>query len=280
MNDSTNNVQINSLNNEEVQGKGISTMAEMAAKGEAPEILFWVGCAGSFDERAQKITRDICKILQYVGINFAVLGTEESCTGDPAKRAGNEFLFQMQAISNIQILDGYKIKKIVTGCPHCFNTIKNEYPGLGGNYEVIHHSQLIQQLIDDGKLKAEGGESFKGKKITFHDPCYLGRGNGVYEAPRKALEILDAELVEMKRCKSNGLCCGAGGAQMFKEPEKGFKDVNIERIEEALSINPDIIAAGCPFCMTMLSDGIKNFEKENEVLVLDIAEITVRANGL
>jgi Fe-S oxidoreductase len=258
----------------------IPTMAEMAAKGESPEILFWVGCAGSFDERAQKITRDICKILNHVGMNFAILGTEESCTGDPAKRAGNEFLFQMQAMTNIQVLDAYDIKKIVTGCPHCFNTIKNEYPGLGGNYEVIHHSQLIQQLIDEGKLKAEGGESFKGKRITFHDPCYLGRANGVYEAPRKALEILDAELVEMKRCKSNGLCCGAGGAQMFKEPEKGNKDVNIERIDEALALKPNIVASSCPFCMTMLSDGIKNFNQEKEVSVLDIAEITVKANGL
>lgn len=258
----------------------VPTMAEMAANGESPEILFWVGCAGSFDERAQKITRDICKILHHVGIKYAVLGTEESCTGDPAKRAGNEFLFQMQAMSNIQVLDGYNVKKIVTGCPHCFNTLRNEYPGLGGNYEVIHHSQLIQQLIDEGKLKAEGGESFKGKKITFHDPCYLGRANNVYEAPRKALEILDADLVEMKRCKSNGLCCGAGGAQMFKEPEKGKKDVNIERIDEALALNPNIVAASCPFCMTMLSDGIKNYNKEQDVKVLDIAEITVRANGL
>lgn len=255
-------------------------MAEMLAKGETPEILFWVGCAGSFDERAQKITRDICKILQHVGLKFAILGTEESCTGDPAKRAGNEFLFQMQAMSNIQVLNGYEIKKIVTGCPHCFNTIKNEYPGLGGNYEVIHHSQLIQQLIDEGKLKTESGESFKGKRITFHDPCYLGRANDVYEAPRKALEVLDADLVEMKRCKSNGLCCGAGGAQMFKEPEKGTKDINIERIDEALALQPNIVAASCPFCMTMLSDGVKNYNKEEEVKVLDIAEITVRANGL
>lgn len=258
----------------------VPTMAEMLAKGETPEILFWVGCAGSFDERAQKITRDICKILQHVGLKFAILGTEESCTGDPAKRAGNEFLFQMQAMTNIQVLNGYGIKKIVTGCPHCFNTIKNEYPGLGGNYEVIHHSQLIQQLIDEGKLKAEGGESFKGKRITFHDPCYLGRANDVYEAPRKALEILDADLVEMKRCKSNGLCCGAGGAQMFKEPEKGTKDINIERIDEALSLQPNIVAASCPFCMTMLSDGVKNYNKEQDVKVLDIAEITARANGL
>ena len=255
-------------------------MAELLAKGEEPEILFWVGCAGSFDERAQKITRDICKILQHVGIKFAVLGTEESCTGDPAKRAGNEFLFQMQAMTNIELLNAYNVKKIVTGCPHCFNTLRNEYPGLGGTYEVIHHSQLIQELINEGKLRAEGGESFKGKKITFHDPCYLGRANNVYEAPRKALEVLDADLVELKRCKSNGLCCGAGGAQMFKEPEAGNKDVNIERTEEILAAKPQIVAAGCPFCMTMLSDGIKNFDKEKEVEVLDIAEITARANGL
>jgi heterodisulfide reductase subunit D len=258
----------------------VPTMAQMVASGQEPEILFWVGCAGSFDERAQKITRSICKILQHVGINYAVLGTEESCTGDPAKRAGNEFLFQMQAMANIETLNAYHVKKIVTGCPHCFNTIKNEYPGLGGTYDVIHHTQLIQQLIDEGKLKAEGGESFKGKKITYHDPCYLGRANGVYEAPRKALEILDTELVEMKRCRSNGLCCGAGGAQMFKEPEKGNKDINVERIQEAIETKAQIVAAACPFCMTMLRDGVKHFEKEQEIQVLDIAEITARANGL
>ena len=258
----------------------VPTMAQMIADGETPEILFWVGCAGSFDERAQKITKDIAKILHHVGLKFAILGTEESCTGDPAKRAGNEFLFQMQAMANIELLNAYDIKKIVTGCPHCFNTIKNEYPELGGNYDVIHHTQLIQGLIDEGKLKASNGEFFKGKKITYHDPCYLGRANGVYEAPREILQQLDADLVEMKRCKTNGLCCGAGGAQMFKEPEKGDKDINIERVEEALSLSPNIIAAGCPFCMTMLSDGVKHFEKENEVQVLDLAEITAKANGL
>ena len=272
------NNELSSLSSGE--GQVIPTMADMAAQGQEPEILFWVGCAGSFDERAQKITRDICKILRHVGINYAVLGTEESCTGDPAKRAGNEFLFQMLAMTNIQVLDGYNIKKIVTGCPHCFNTIKNEYPGLGGNYEVIHHSQLIQQLINEGKLKAEGGESFKGKKITFHDPCYLGRGTSVYEAPRAALEILDAELVEMKRCKSNGLCCGAGGAQMFKEPEPGKKDINMERMQDVLEAKAQVIAAACPFCMTMLTDGVKHQDKEQEIRVLDIAEITVKANGL
>jgi len=258
----------------------VPTMAEMASQGLKPDILFWVGCAGSFDERTQRITRDICRILQHVGISFAVLGTEESCTGDPAKRAGNEFLFQMQAMMNIQMLDGYEIKKIVTGCPHCFNTIKNEYPALGGNYKVIHHTQLIQQLIDEGKLKAENGESFKGKRITYHDPCYLGRGNNVYEAPRKALEILDADLIEMKRCKSNGLCCGAGGAQMFKEAEQGKKEVNIERMEEVIQSNAQIVAAACPFCMTMLRDGMKFKDKEQEIQVLDIAEITAKANGL
>ncbi|MFC3199404.1 (Fe-S)-binding protein [Parapedobacter deserti] len=258
----------------------IPTMADLLARGETADMLFWVGCAGSFDERAQRITRDICKILQHVGIKYAILGTEESCTGDPAKRAGNEFLFQMQAMANIQLLDGYEVKKIVTACPHCFNTLKNEYPDLGGHYEVIHHTQLIQQLIDEGKLKAEGGESFKGRRITYHDPCYLGRGNGVYEAPRKALEILDAQLVEMKRCRSNGLCCGAGGAQMFKEPEKGKKDINVERTEEALENQPHVIATACPFCMTMLRDGVKIKEKEQEVQVLDIAEISAKANGL
>ena len=255
-------------------------MADMASAGEQPEILFWVGCAGSFDERAQRITRAICKILEHVGIKYAVLGNEESCTGDPAKRAGNEFLYQMQALGNIEVLNAYSVRKIVTGCPHCFNTLKNEYPNLGGNYEVIHHTQLIQQLIDEGKLRTTGDESFKGKKITFHDPCYLGRGNKVYEAPRSALEALDADLVEMKRCKANGLCCGAGGAQLFKDPEPGKKDINVERIEEVLKTDASIVASACPFCMTMLNDGIKHAEKEHQIEVLDIAEITARANGL
>ena len=257
----------------------VPTMAEMTAKGEAPEILFWVGCSGSFDDRAKKITKAIVRILDHVGIKFAVLGTEEGCTGDPAKRAGNEFLFQMQAMNNITVLNGYGVKKIVTGCPHCFNTIKNEYPGLGGNYEVVHHSQLVQELIDAGKLKVQGGE-FKGKKITFHDPCYLGRGNNIYEAPRSVIEKLDVELMEMKRSRQNGFCCGAGGAQMFKEAEKGDKEVNVERTEEALALNPDVIATGCPFCMTMMTDGVKHFNKEDKTKVLDIAELIANANDL
>ena len=250
----------------------VKTMADYSASGEQPEILFWVGCAGSFDERAKKITKAIVKILNHVGIKFAVLGTEESCTGDPAKRAGNEFLFQMQAINNITTLNNYSVKKIVTGCPHCFNTIKNEYPSLGGNYEVIHHTQLVQQLIDSGKLKVQGGE-FLGKKITYHDACYIGRGNDIYEAPRSVIANLDANLAEMKRSRQNGLCCGAGGAQMFKEPEKGNKDVNIERSEEALALSPDVIATACPFCMTMMTDGVKHFNKEQKIKVLDIAEL-------
>ncbi len=258
----------------------VPTVAELLAKGETPDILFWVGCAGSFDERAQKITRDICRILQHVGLKYAILGTEESCTGDPAKRSGNEFLFQMQAMMNIEVLNGYEIKKIVTACPHCFNTLKNEYPSLGGHYEVIHHTQLIQNLIDEGKLKPADNNVFKGKKITYHDPCYLGRANEVYEAPRKVLESLDAQLIELKRCKSNGLCCGAGGGQMFKEPEPGVKDINIERIEEVIDAQPQVVAAACPFCMTMLKDGVKIKEKEAEIEVLDIAEITARANQL
>ncbi len=258
----------------------VPTMAEMIAKGETPEVLFWVGCSGSFDDRAKKITKAIVKILNHCNVSFAVLGAEESCTGDPAKRAGNEFLFQMQAMMNIQVLDGYHIKKIVTGCPHCFNTLKNEYPELGGNYEVIHHTQLIQGLINDGKLSVKDGDTFKGKKITFHDPCYLGRANDVYEAPREILQKLDAELVEMKRCKTNGLCCGAGGAQMFKEAEKGNKEVNIERTEDALEVKPNVIATGCPFCNTMMTDGVKNFEKEDEIEVLDVAELIAQAADL
>jgi heterodisulfide reductase subunit D len=257
----------------------VPTMAECLAKGEVPEILFWVGCAGSFDDRAKKITKAIVRILTKADVKFAVLGTEESCTGDPAKRAGNEFLFQMQAMTNIQLLNGYEVKKIVTGCPHCFNTLKNEYPELGGKYEVIHHTQLIQQLLDSGKIKVEGG-NFSGKKITFHDPCYLGRGNDVYEAPRDLLGKLDAELVEMKRSRANGLCCGAGGAQMFKEAEKGTKEVNIERTEEALELKPQVIATGCPFCMTMLRDGVKLKEQEQSTEVLDVAELIAKAADL
>ncbi|TKK68912.1 (Fe-S)-binding protein [Ilyomonas limi] len=249
------------------------SMAEMMMNGETPDVLFWVGCAGSFDQRAQKITRAFAAILNKVGIKYAILGKEEACTGDPARRAGNEFLFQMMAYNNIQILNGYGIQKIVTACPHCFNILKNEYPELGGHYEVIHHTTFLQSLIDEGKIKLKEGGTFKGKRITYHDSCYLGRSNNIYEAPRKVLETLDAELVEMKRCGSKGLCCGAGGAQYFKEDEPGNKRINIERTQEALGTGATVIAAACPYCNTMLTDGIKNAEREGDIKVLDIAEL-------
>ena len=248
-------------------------MAELTAKGESPDILFWVGCAGSFDQRAQKITVAFATILDKVGIRYAILGKEETCTGDPVRRAGNEFLFQMMAYQNIQLLNNYGIKKIVTTCPHCFNIFRNEYPALGGQYEVIHHTVLLQQLLDEGRIRLKEGGPFKGKRITYHDSCYLGRANHIYEAPRKVLEALDAELVEMRRCRSKGLCCGAGGAQMFKEEEKGLTRVNFERSEEALSTGAGVIAAACPFCNTMLTDGVKHKEKEDAVKVLDVAEL-------
>jgi heterodisulfide reductase subunit D len=251
----------------------VPTMAEWTAKGESPDILFWVGCAGSFDQRAQKITVAFATILDKVGIRYAILGKEETCTGDPVRRAGNEFLFQMMAYQNIQLLNNYGIKKIVTTCPHCFNVFRNEYPALGGQYEVIHHTVLLQQLIDEGKIRLKEGGPYKGKRITYHDSCYLGRANHIYEAPRKVLEALDAELVEMRRCRSKGLCCGAGGAQMFKEEEKGTTRVNFERSEEALATGAGVIAAACPFCNTMLTDGVKHEEKEDAVKVLDVAEL-------
>jgi heterodisulfide reductase subunit D len=255
----------------------VPVLAELFAEGKQPEILFWVGCSGSFDQRAQKITKAFVTILDKIKINYAILGKEEMCNGDPVRRAGNEFMFQMMAYQNIQTLNNYGIKKIVTACPHCFNILKNEYPALGGNYEVIHHTVFLQQLIDEGKIKLKDGGAFKGKKITYHDSCYLGRANNIYEAPRKVLEAFDTELVEMKRCKTNGLCCGAGGAQMFKEEEKGTIRINSERANEAIGTGATIIAAACPFCNTMLTDGVKNAEKEDSVKVLDIAELVAQS---
>jgi heterodisulfide reductase subunit D len=251
----------------------VPIMADMAANGKNPDVLFWVGCAGSFDQRAQKITKAFASILEKLGINYAILGKEEQCTGDPVRRAGNEFMFQMMAYQNIQTLNRYGIKKIVTACPHCFNILSNEYPELGGHYEVIHHTVFLQQLIDEGKIVIKEGGAFKGRRITYHDSCYLGRANHIYEAPRKVLEVLDAELVEMKRCRSKGLCCGAGGAQMFKEEEKGSTRINFERTAEAIDTGAAIIAAACPFCNTMLTDGVKHGEKEEQVKVMDIAEL-------
>ena len=250
----------------------IPILSELKLKGIEPEVIFWVGCAGSFDDRAKKVTKSFVKILNNANVSYAVLGNEESCSGDPAKRSGNEFIYQMQAISNIELLNSYNVKKIVTTCPHCFNTLKNEYPELGGKYDVIHHTELLSTLISEQKIKIDNSE-FNGKKITFHDPCYLGRANKVYEPPRKLIESLNADLKEMKSCKEKGLCCGAGGAQMFKESEKGNKEINIKRTEEALETKSEIIAAGCPFCNTMLTDGIKNKEMEDKVHVYDIAEL-------
>ena len=256
----------------------IPTMAELLSRNETPEILFWVGCAGSFDDRYKRVTRAFAGILAAAGIKFAVLGNEETCSGDPARRAGNEFLFQMQAMNNIQVLNGYGIKKIVTACPHCFNSLKNEYPELGGNYEVMHHATFLMDLLASGRIKVEGG-SYQGKKITYHDSCFLGRANNIYQAPRAVLEALDADLIEMKRSRSKGLCCGAGGAQMFKEREKGRKEINVERTEEALATGASTIAVACPFCMTMMSDGVKAKNKENDVQVKDLAELIAGMKG-
>ena len=257
----------------------VPTLASLQAQGKKAAVVFWVGCAGSFDDRAKKITKAFVKILNHTKTSFAVLGTEESCTGDPAKRAGNEFLFQMQALQNISTLDSYGVTKIVTTCPHCFNTLKNEYPELGGHYKVMHHTQFLKSLIKEGSLKVEGG-SYKGKRITYHDPCYLGRANKIFEAPRDLIKKLDAELVEMKACKTKGLCCGAGGAQMFKDAEEGDKEINIERTEQALDTQAEIIAAACPFCNTMMTDGIKNKKQEDEVKIMDVAELIANANNL
>lgn len=253
----------------------VKTMAEMAAAGETPEVLFWVGCAGAFDDRYKRVTATFANLLQKAGVSFAVLGTEEACTGDPARRAGNEFLFQMQAMTNIQVLNGYEVKKIVTACPHCFNTLKNEYPDLGGHYQVMHHSQFLQSLISEGRLKIK--EDVEVGKVTYHDSCYLGRANDIYEAPRTVIKALKVELTEMKRSRAKGLCCGAGGAQMFKEPEKGRKDVNVERAEEAIATGASTIAVACPFCMVMMKDGLKSKEKEDQIDVLDIAELIYKA---
>ncbi|EDP70717.1 Fe-S oxidoreductase, possible dehydrogenase subunit [Flavobacteriales bacterium ALC-1] len=250
----------------------VPTMAEFMAEGKQPEILFWVGSAGSYDDRAKKITKAFVKILNKANVDFAVLGTEESNTGDVAKRAGNEFLFQMQAVMNIEVLNAYEIKRIVTCDPHSFNCLKNEYPSLGGNYDVVHHTQYIKELMSSGRLTIEG-DTYKGKRITFHDPCYLGRANSVYDAPRDVLKKTNATLVEMKRHKGTALCCGAGGAQMFKEPEKGDMDINVLRTQDALETKPEIIATGCPYCNTMMTDGIKTKEKESEISVMDIAEL-------
>jgi len=251
-------------------------MSDLAQEGKMPDVLYWVGCAGSYDARAQRVARAFSEILQKLGISFAILGNEELCTGDPARRAGNEFIFQMLANQNIQTLNGYGITKIVATCPHCFNMLKNEYPALGGHYEVLHHTVYLNQLLSEGKLKVSGG-AFKGKKITYHDSCYLGRINNIYEAPRELMQALDADLTEMKRSRQNGLCCGAGGAQMWKEDEPGKKRINQERTEEALATGAEIIALNCPYCNTMMQDGVNESDKSEDTVVLDISEMILKS---
>ena len=254
----------------------IPVMANLFSRGEKPEYLFWVGCAGAFDDRYKKVVRAFAKILTYSKVSFAILGEEETCTGDPARRAGNEMLYQMQALQVIEILNNYGVKKIITVCPHCYNIFKNEYPDLGGVYEVTNYLQIINILIDNGTLNVEC-EMFKNTAVTYHDPCYLGRANDIYDEPRTILKKLTDNVVEMECNKSFALCCGAGGAQMFKEAEKGDKEIFIERTEQALQTNAKIIATACPFCMTMLTDGLKYKNKEEEIKNLDIAEMIVQS---
>lgn len=263
----------------ETKAVEIPVMADLFARGEKPEYLFWVGCAGAFDDRYRKVARAFAKILYHLDISYAVLGKEESCTGDPARRAGNEMLYQMQALQNIELFTSYGIRKILTICPHCYNIFKNEYPDLGGNYEIINYLELLDQAIREEKLNVDPS-IFKEARVTYHDPCYLGRSNDMYHEPRKILHSMTRNVVEMERNKSFALCCGAGGGQYFKEAEKGEKEIYMERTEEALRTDPQIIATACPFCMTMLTDGLKYKNKEEEIKNLDIAEMIVHALGL
>jgi heterodisulfide reductase subunit D len=256
----------------------VPVMSDLAARGEKPEYLFWVGCAGAFDDRYRKVAAAFAQILNHLGVSYAVLGKEESCTGDPARRAGNEMLYQMQALQNISILDGYNVKKILTICPHCYNIFKNEYPDLGGQYEVQHYVQFLHQQIESEKLELSM-EILGEERITYHDPCYLGRGNGIYAEPRHILRKLSPDICEPDRNRSFSFCCGAGGAQMFKEAEKGSKEVFMERTEELILTDADIIATACPFCMTMITDGLK-YKNEEEVRNLDIAELIAKALDL
>jgi Fe-S oxidoreductase len=252
------------------EGMSIKTMAE----DPNGDILFWVGCAGSFDARYKKVTQSFAKLMQKAGVNFRILGTEEKCNGDTARRLGNEYLAQMMIKENVETLNKYGVKKVVTACPHCFHSIKNEYKQFGGNFEVMHHSQFIDQMLEEGKIELKQNREKK-EKVTYHDSCYLGRYNGVYDSPRNSLNrIGELELKEMDRKKSKGFCCGAGGGRMFLEDEEGGR-INVERTQEALGTGADTIASACPFCMTMITDGVKHFEKSEEVAVKDIAEIVL-----
>lgn len=252
----------------------IPLWSEAVAQGKTPDVLFWVGCAGSFDARAQKVTRAFCEILNTIGCDYAILGEEEKCTGDPARRAGNEFLFQMLAVQNIETMNAYGVKKIVCTCPHCFNTLKNEYPELGGDYDVLHYTQFLNELIQQGKIIP--AESVETATLTYHDSCYLGRINGIYEAPRRVLEALKYDIRELKRSRQNGLCCGAGGGQMFKEEESGDQRINIARVEEIIKTGEETVGSNCPFCLTMLSDGLKAKEQQDKVMAYDLAELVLQ----
>ena len=263
----------------EIKKIEVPVIADLFTKGEKPEYLFWVGCAGAFDDRYKKVSAAFVKILEYLKVSYAVLGPEETCTGDPARRAGNEMLFQMQALQNIELFNRYEVKKILTICPHCYNTFKNEYPDLGGNYEVINYTILLEQFIDEGKLRIEDSSKLD-KCITYHDPCYLGRSNQIYNEPRQIIKNIAKSFVEMERSRSFALCCGAGGAQMFKEAEKGDKEVFIERTGDVLKTNAEIIATACPFCMVMMTDGLKYKNKEEEIKNYDLAELVVMALDL
>ena len=257
----------------------VPVMSDLFAKGEKPEFLFWVGCAGAFDDRYKKVVRAFTKILTHLNVSYAVLGKEETCTGDPARRAGNEMLFQMQAMQVISTLKSYDVLKIITICPHCYNTFKNEYPDLEGNFEVINYLHFILRFIEEGRLKTDA-MGLKNISVTYHDPCYLGRANGIYNEPRRILNSISDNLAEMERSKSFALCCGAGGGQMFKEAEKGEKEIFIERTEDALKTNAKVIATACPFCMTMITDGLKYKNREDEIKNLDIAELVAQSIGL
>jgi heterodisulfide reductase subunit D len=250
----------------------IPVMADLFARGEHPEYLFWVGCAGAFDDRYKKVARAFTKILTHLEVSYAVLGKEESCTGDPARRAGNEMLYQMQALHNIETFSRYGVEKILTLCPHCYNIFKNEYPDMGGHYQVIHYVQFLETLHMEGRLVLNKTLN-RDTRITYHDPCYLGRANDIYREPRTLLKAMTENLVEMRRNRSFALCCGAGGAQMFKEAEKGEKEVFIERTEDALDTGASVIATACPFCMTMMTDGLKYKNKEEGIKNFDIAEL-------
>jgi heterodisulfide reductase subunit D len=254
----------------------VPVMSDLFARGEKPEYLFWVGCAGAFDDRYKKVVRAFVKILTHLNVNYAVLGKEETCTGDPARRAGNEMLYQMQALQIIDLFKMYEVKKIIAICPHCFNIFKNEYPDLGGNYEVINYLQFLDRNIGDGKLKLDPA-SLENVAVTYHDPCYLGRANDIYDEPRNILSKLTGNLLEMNRNRSFALCCGAGGAQMFKEAEKGDREIFIERTEDALNTDATVIATACPFCMTMMTDGLKYKNREEEIRNLDIAELIAQS---